>query len=82
MIPKQKKSFTKDYSKYYLTVIIICSLMLIAIFIDLTAKTTKTEPYFPEYRTRIAYLEGRKCIQFSIYNRESNTITDGFLLID
>ena len=53
--------------------------MLIAIFVDLTAKT---EPYFPEYRSRIVELDGYKCIQFTIYNRENNTITDGMLLIE
>lgn len=68
----------KDYSKLFLAIIIICSLLLIAIFVDLTAKT---EPYFPAYRSRIVELDGYKCIQYSIFNRENNTVTDGFLLI-
>ena len=77
------KDFSKDYSKQFFAVIVICSVLLIAIFVGLTAQpSAKLETYFPEYRSRIVDNAGYKCIQFTIFNRENNTVTDGFILVE
>ena len=67
---------------FFMTVIVVCFLALLVIFYLTVNVTAKSEPYFPDYRTKIVFVEGYKCIQYSIYNRENNTITDGLLLIE